>query len=152
MILGRGFFAPPSPALPPAGPGEVLAMTPEELRSALDGASNASSDEPIWTNSADWFACVTLPCVLGLLAALGVAPPQSLSPRLRMSITLTSCAFGSPPPPTNKRLLEGFMAPEPPMDLESNSRRLELDAEQTSDDEGSVKKRERATTSSCRAA
>ena len=53
--------------------------------------TNAASDKPLWENEADWFACIGLPCVLGLVAALGVARSIDLAKPSAVAVAIECC-------------------------------------------------------------
>jgi len=56
------------------------------------GATNATSDTPLWANESSWFACIALPCVLGLVAALGVARTIDLQKPAAVAVAI-ECVY-----------------------------------------------------------
>ena len=56
------------------------------------GASNGNSDSPFWNNDADWFLCIAMPCVLGLISAVFIAFRLDLEPPSCVAVAI-ECAY-----------------------------------------------------------
>ena len=55
------------------------------------GASNASSDTPLWENDTDWFICVGSPCLLGLASAVMLAFNLGLRKEAATAVAIECC-------------------------------------------------------------
>jgi len=53
--------------------------------------TNATSDTPLWENDRSWFACIAMPCVLGLVAALLIARSIDLKKPSAVAVAIECC-------------------------------------------------------------
>ena len=55
------------------------------------GATNATSSDPLWENSTDWFLCVGSPLVLGLVCAIAIASRLDLEGPSCVAVAIECC-------------------------------------------------------------
>ena len=55
------------------------------------GATNATSSDPLWENSTDWFLCVGSPLVLGLFCAIAIASRLDLERPSCVAVAIECC-------------------------------------------------------------